>query len=1223
MQRKERCADPFDDGGAREARNGPDADPTLADARRFLHSFIIVTRRATAARQLLQEAVSCVARVPIWEVGLIRNQSKIQFSVAAVLLVSFLAAGWSGTVTAATCATGGPVLVVQSNYQTCSIQDGVDNAAAGNTILVGPGTYTESVTVPLVGVTICSSDAAMTACTANAANVIVDGQALGFLVTATDVTIDGFTVEVGGSGSNIRGIDASFAAGQRATIRNNVVVASPVSGQAIGGESGILGHFIDATIENNDVSRFRQAIYLRPASRDTTVGGNNVHENLEGFLSYAKDTLFIGNTIGQNGIRGIRLADASGSSSTGIVLRDNTFFANPVTIEFTQASGSNPAVSVDGRLNNWGVTGCEAIGATIKDDGRGNTVDFTPWLQGGVAAAPLRVLGNPLEGACGGPGSLHAFVAAVPSTSTILVAPGTYSGTLTVANSVTLCAVGSLTGTTCPSVPRTDTVIDAAGAFMYAVQITAPDVAIRGFTIQNPQYRFTDADYPHMDPSAVVVYATADRTVISGNIIQQPVAPASVGTSRKFVVGVNIAGADDVVVSGNTIRDLPSAKGPEGTCLNAPCRTVAVNAWGGGTTLVVSGNQIPNNPGNGIMSDHPSTTVSGNMIDGVTSPDLLFSHTGVTVSGGAASISGNTITEYSIGVLVAAGASTVSAVDNTFDLIDWGLQVYGTNPTVGVTINDNSFTNARAASAKLVSPRAYVLNGNVFDASAPATLFFDNNAAGHPVDARFNDWGAYSSAAIDATMTNPAFYTVDTSCFVDGAAFICPPTADFTAPSVAHFNNPVSFTDTSTSGGRTITSRSWDFGDGSTSTKANPSHTYGASGPFSVTLTVVDAEGFTGTVTKVVTTTNSAPVITAPGAISATEGDFVRFYIPAADPDGDRLTWSVTSRPGGSFLTPLPNGTLLFRWTLNHEAAGVYTPTFTVTDGELSDSTTVTITVTDANAAPFASFFGPTVASPGVVVTYTSTSTDKDGTIANWTWTFSDGVTMWGTPVSRSFAGDGTYIVTLTVTDDLGAIGTTTPRTIHVDGTPPVTTFTVDQAGYDDGVTQWYADRPTFTVTATDVSNVRSITTRLDNGPEVKGPKVTVEGAGAHTLDYWAEDYRNNVGAPQTHAFTIDSVAPSLAIHTDRDLPLGAGRYTYADSYEIRADVRDADSGVASVRFYVDGTLHATFAGPAVHTFVWDTSAVETGSHTVRVVATDNVGNQQASSFDVVVVNMD
>src|SRR6185503_3929127 len=45
-----------------------------------------------------------------------------------------------------------------------------------------------------------------------------------------------------------------------------------------------------------------------------------------------------------------------------------------------------------------------------------------------------------------------------------------------------------------------------------------------------------------------------------------------------------------------------------------------------------------------------------------------------------------------------------------------------------------------------------------------------------------------------------------------------------------------------------ITSRSWDFGDGGTSTATSPSHAYATGGTYRVTLLVTDAGGLTNSV---------------------------------------------------------------------------------------------------------------------------------------------------------------------------------------------------------------------------------------------------------------------------------------------------------------------------------------------------------------------------------------
>jgi len=95
------------------------------------------------------------------------------------------------------------------------------------------------------------------------------------------------------------------------------------------------------------------------------------------------------------------------------------------------------------------------------------------------------------------------------------------------------------------------------------------------------------------------------------------------------------------------------------------------------------------------------------------------------------------------------------------------------------------------------------------------------------------------------------------------------------------------------------------------------------------------------------------------------------------------------------------------------------------------------------NKAPIASFSCNMVEGNKYLWDFdASSSSDSDGTILSWEWTFGDGDSANGEIVRHRFGLIGDYVVTLKVIDNDGAI-TTTSKTLHITGCIPDAEFIV------------------------------------------------------------------------------------------------------------------------------------------------------------------------------------
>jgi PKD repeat protein len=147
------------------------------------------------------------------------------------------------------------------------------------------------------------------------------------------------------------------------------------------------------------------------------------------------------------------------------------------------------------------------------------------------------------------------------------------------------------------------------------------------------------------------------------------------------------------------------------------------------------------------------------------------------------------------------------------------------------------------------------------------------------------------------------------------------------------------------------------------------------------------------------------------------------FTSTSSDPDGSIASYSWTFGDGGTSTLQNPSH--------SYAAGGSYTATLRVTDnqGAASTTTSKTVTVTPPNQAPTANF---TFSCSGLGCNFTSTSSDPDGSIASYSWTFGDGGTSTLQNPSHSYAAGGSYTATLRVTDNQGAASATTSKTVTV-----------------------------------------------------------------------------------------------------------------------------------------------------------------------------------------------
>ncbi|HRT16140.1 MAG TPA: PKD domain-containing protein, partial [Methanoregulaceae archaeon] len=334
-------------------------------------------------------------------------------------------------------------------------------------------------------------------------------------------------------------------------------------------------------------------------------------------------------------------------------------------------------------------------------------------------------------------------------------------------------------------------------------------------------------------------------------------------------------------------------------------------------------------------------------------------------------------------------------------------------------------------------PPIAVFEANPSSGYAPLDVKFTDLSSGTPESWswEFGDGGTSTEQNPLHTYTTVGNYTVNltvqNNCGTNTTsgtivALCLEPVADFSANRTSgKVPLSVQFTDSSQNN---VTSWSWQFGDGGTSTKQNPVHTYTAPGTYTVNLTVMNNCG-SGTASKpMYITAEPCPLPVADFSANRTSGK-VPLSVQFTDSSQNNVTsWSWQFGDGTTSIEQNPVHT--------YTVAGDYTVTLTVTNECGSDSASKQEYITAEPCPPPVANFNAnrTSGKAPLSVQFTDLSTNDPDT---WLWQFGDGDTSTEQNPVHTYTIPGTYTVNLTVTNECGSDSASKQEYITAEPCPP------------------------------------------------------------------------------------------------------------------------------------------------------------------------------------------
>ncbi len=395
----------------------------------------------------------------------------------------------------------------------------------------------------------------------------------------------------------------------------------------------------------------------------------------------------------------------------------------------------------------------------------------------------------------------------------------------------------------------------------------------------------------------------------------------------------------------------------------------------------------------------------------------------------------------------------------------------------------------------------------------------------------------------------------------------------------------VSFTDATTG---TVTAWSWTFGDAGTSTAQNPNHTYTAVGTYTVALTSTGPGGSaTNTKTSYISVTDPAPVADFSGTPTTGTAPLAVTFTDATTGNVSSWSWSFGDAATSTLQNPAHTYT----------GAGTYTVTLTSTGPGGSDPEAKANYITVNEPPPVANFSGtPTTGVAPLSVTFTDSTT---GAASAWSWNFGDAGTSILQNPAHTYAGAGTYTVTLTSTGPGGSDGETKLNYITVSEPPPVANFSGTPTTGVAPLTVGFTDSSTGAVTGWSWAFGDATTSLLQN------PSHTYSAAGTYTVTLTATGPGGSDGDTKLNYITV-SEPPPVADFSGTPLS-GAAPLSVAFT--------DATTGAVSGWSWNFGDTNTSIAQNPSHTY----AAV--GTYTVTLTSTGPGGADGETKLNYIIVS--